>query len=46
MPSAVSDCPDCGGPGRWGFDDDWRHKDSDDAEACSREGYYPADDDD
>jgi hypothetical protein len=23
MPSAITNCPKCGQPGRWGFDDDW-----------------------
>jgi hypothetical protein len=46
MPSAVNDCPDCGKPGRWGFDDDWVHEDPQDALVCPREGYYPGDDDD
>lgn len=39
--SAPSPCPECGKPGRWGFDDDWCHEDSDAAMTCTREGWYP-----
>jgi hypothetical protein len=46
MPSAVSNCPACGQPGRWGLDDDWCHEDFDAALSCAREGWYPGKGDD
>jgi len=46
MPSQPSPCPACGQPGRWGFDDDWCHDDTDASLNCPRDGYYPETDDD
>lgn len=39
MPSAISSCPTCGKPGRWGFDDDWCHETLADALSCPLEGW-------
>ena len=41
MASALSDCPVCGKPGGWSFDDDWCHEDCDDALWCPHEGCLP-----
>jgi hypothetical protein len=41
MASQPSVCPDCGKQGRWGFDDDWCHEDTDPALDCPREGLTP-----
>jgi hypothetical protein len=43
--SRPSKCPACGRQGRYGFDDDWCHDDTDAAIACPREGWYPGRDD-
>lgn len=45
MPSLPSACPTCGQQGRYGFDDDWCHDDTDAAINCPREGYIPGDGD-
>ena len=37
--SALSNCPTCGEPGRYGFDDDWCHETLTAALACPREGW-------